>query len=874
MLLKKIDSIQFSLLSPQMIRKLSVIEIKTPETYDQDGYPIEEGVMDQHLGVINPGLKCKTCGQKMNTCPGHFGSLELVRPVIHSEFSKKIHDLLVASCQSCGRVALEEEELADLHTKIKDKTVDVPKTILTKTKKVKECPHCKAEKAEVLLDKPTNFYADKERIYPTQIREWLEKIPEHDLVLFNYNVEIVRPEWFVLTAMLIPPIKIRPSITLETGMMSEDDLTHKLVDIVRANTRLKDNIDAGAPQLIIEDLWDLLQYHVTTYFDNNTAGVPPAKQSTGRPLRTLAQKLKGKSGIFRYNLTGKRVNHAARSTVSPDAHLSIVEVGVPEEIANVLTIPEAVTEWNMDKIKEYIKDENTRVEYLIRPNGSRKKVTELNKEDILEELAPGFTIERKIRDGDIALFNRQPSLHKLSVMSHKVKIVKGRTLRINPIVCNPYNADFDGDEMNLHIPQSPEGITEAKELMFVSKNVINPRYGGPVVVPAEDGISAALVFTLRSTKIKKEDAMYYYHLLGKYDMPKPDIKEGKKEFYSGKLLFSELLPDDLNLEFPANICRHIKKAGKCEKCVQDKCPFDAYVKIKDGKLMTGVIDKASLGEQAGRIADIIARKYGPEAITYFYDNLSKISLHYLTNAGLTASITELTESKELIDLKQKAIKKELDDGEVLAGQFKDESLELVAGKNLEESFEERMVMLGAEVKDTLGKQIMSEAIDANLGDAPPLDMSTIIFASAKGNFTNLINMKSFWGQATVRAGRPLKGYKRRSLSHFPKGDIGALAGGFIRESFTQGLSPRGIFFHSIGARQGEVDTSVATKVSGYLYRRLANSLEDLTVKGDLSVRTSDDSIIQFLYGEDGISPGKAYRERSVNLDYLKFKYKK
>src|SRR3989344_5890095 len=403
MMAKRIAGIEFRILSPDLIRKMSAIDIKSPETYDKDGFPMEGGLMDNHLGVINPGLRCKTCGNTMKRCPGHFGHIELVRLVAHSEFVKKLEQLMQATCKECGRIAIADEKLEPLKVFIGDESVDIGKKIIAKAKKVKKCPHCSAERKPVLLDKPTNFYLDKDRIYPTQIREWVEKIPDNDLEFFGYEKGKLRPEWFVMTALPVPPINLRPSITLETGIKSEDDLTHKLVDIIRINLRLKDNIDAGAPQLIIEDLWDLLQYHVTTYFDNNSAGVPPAKHRSGRALRTIVQRLQGKKGRFRYNLTGKRVNFAARSIITPDSHISITELGVPKEVAEEMTVPDYVIESNIEEMKKLINDD--KVIYFIRPNGARKKVSALNKEDIFKELEVGSRIERKLRDGGIVLFN-------------------------------------------------------------------------------------------------------------------------------------------------------------------------------------------------------------------------------------------------------------------------------------------------------------------------------------------------------------------------------------------------------------------------------------------------------------------------------------
>ncbi len=589
---KKIQAIQFLVMGPQLIRKMSALEIKTPDTYDKDGYPMEGGLMDPHLGVINPGLRCKTCGQKMKYCPGHFGSLELVRPVIHSEFGRRLEILMHASCQHCGRLSLPEEKLDEYREDIKGEAREsVPKKILLKARKVKACPHCGKDKRTVLLDRPTNFYLDKDRIYPTQIRDWVEKIPDKDLVLFGYNPEIVRPEWFIITVMPVPPITIRPSITLESGIKSEDDLTHKLVDIIRINMRLKDNIEAGAPQLIIEDLWDLLQYHVTTYFDNNTAGVPPAKHRSGRALRTLVQRLKGKKGRFRHNLTGKRVNFAARSTVTPDPYISISELGVPQPIADELTVPITVTDWNKDTVKEFVEKNAADAVYLVRPNDTRKRIDDANRAEVVAEIDVGFKVERKLTDGDIVLFNRQPSLHRLSMMAHKVRVMPGKTFRINPIVCKPYNADFDGDEMNMHVPQTEEGKTEARELMLVQNQIISPRYGAPVIVFEEDGVSGSFALTLKTSTFSAEEAMQLFYDIGVNELPKPDA--GKR--YSGRLIFSQLLPKDLNLSYPSATYRVLNRMNLIKG--QEDDPYESYVIIEKGILKQGIIDKAPTSQR-------------------------------------------------------------------------------------------------------------------------------------------------------------------------------------------------------------------------------------------------------------------------------------
>ncbi len=867
MLLKRISSVEFSVLSPQQIREMSALEIKNPETYDKDGYPMESGLMDPHLGVINPGLRCKTCGQKMKQCPGHFGHLELVRPVVHAEFSKKIEQLLYATCMSCGRIALPDEKLNQLKAQIDSSSIDMGKKIIARAKKVKKCPHCNAEMGTLLLDKPTNFFYNKERLYSTQIREWLEKIPNKDLILLGYAPERLRPEWFVLTVLQVPPITIRPSITLDTGIKSEDDLTHKLVDIIRINLRLKDNIDAGAPQLIIEDLWDLLQYHVTTYYNNNTAGVPPAKHRSGRALRTLVQRLQGKKGRFRYNLTGKRVNFAARSIITPDPHISINELGIPKEIAEELTVPEYITKWNIKDIKKLIKQGNG--VYLIRPNGVRKKITESNKLEILKELDVGFKVERMLMNGDIVLFNRQPSLHRLSMLAHKARIMPGKTFRMNPIVCKPYNADFDGDEMNMHVPQTEEGITEARELMFVQRQIISPRYGAPVIVLDEDGVSGCYIMSFRHTKFSKEDSMRLLHIAEITELPKPDL--GKE--YSGKLIFSQLLPKDLNLEYKTKTCEFIQQTNKCDKCTKERCPYDAYLKINKGVLLCGVIDSESLGEGKGKLVDALARDYSPSVIAEFYSKISKLAEEVVYLSGMTVGLDEYDSTESVERIKERALAEGVEEAEVLVKKYNAGNLEHLPGRTLEESFEINMMTLAAKAKDRIEKQIMKEKMEQILGEHPKFNTTTMILSGSRGSSVNLTNISGLWGQASVREGRPKRGFKDRAIAANKRNDVGLNSGGFIRHNFVQGLNSYEYFFHAMGGRQGEVDTGVSTKVSGYLYRRLANSLKDLVVSNDRTVRTANKNIIQFTYGEDGVFPKNTIRGKNIDVEREALKIK-
>ena len=346
-------------MSPEDIRAMSVVTVETPDTYEDDGFPIEKGLMDPRLGVIDPSLVCRTCGFRGGDCQGHFGSIELARPVIHIGFGDIIHKILRSTCNECGRVLLDDQQIEEfteringaMHSRESLNAIlkEVYRVAKRELKTMPEddeeidpkhcCPHCGAPQEAIHLDKPVTIRQGDYRLTPSEVRERLEKINDEDSFVLGVNPEVARPEWLVLTVLPVPPVTIRPSITLDTGERSEDDLTHKLVDILRINQRLLENMEAGAPQLIVEDLWELLQYHVTTYFDNEASGVPPARHRSGRPLKTLTQRLKGKEGRFRSNLSGKRVNFSARTVISPDPNISINEVGVPEMIAKEVTVP-------------------------------------------------------------------------------------------------------------------------------------------------------------------------------------------------------------------------------------------------------------------------------------------------------------------------------------------------------------------------------------------------------------------------------------------------------------------------------------------------------------------------------------------------------
>ncbi len=863
--IKSIDGIRFSVWSPTEIRKYSVAEITAPETYDEDGMSVQGGLMDGRLGTLEPGQKCLTCGNTAARCPGHFGHIELAEPVLHIAFIDNIYKLLQSTCRSCARLKVPQENL-DTFKKIKDKHAAytvisqkrIPEQIIEKAKKAKECPHCGKTQYELIFTKPTIFVEKTEigehRLLPITIRERFSQILDEDLKLLLYDPATARPEWFILQALPVPPVTVRPSIILETGIRSEDDLTHKMVDIIRVNQRLKESKEAGTPPLIVQDLVDLLQYHTTTYFDNEVSGIPQAHHRSGRPLKTLTQRLKGKEGRFRGSLSGKRVDFSSRTVISPDPNLDLSEVGVPIAVATKLTIPEIVTEWNIERMKKLVihgPETFPGVNYIVRPDGVKIRLDFVeDRSTIAETLEIGYLVERHLADGDIVMFNRQPSLHQMSIMAHYVKVLPGKTFRLHPSVCPPYNADFDGDEMNLHVPQSEEARAEAILLMRVQDQLISPRYGGPIIGALRDFVTGAYLLTKDDTTLTIQEFSNLAMLGGYTDvLPKPAAKTKDGPAYTGKQLFSLFLPKDFNYVITS-------KWSKGTSGPQND------VVIKNGELISGVIDKTSIGaEEPESVLHRIAKDYGNVVGKNFLNSILIMVKQFITHYGFSYGFGDLVvpekEKQQILDDIQGTYDVVAD----LIKQYEKGTLKLTRGMRPQEALEAYIVNELGKARDKAGSTANDSLDDSNAGKI----MAT---TGARGSSLNVGQMAGALGQQSRRGNRLHDGYNNRALTHYQEHDNNPDAHGFVKSNYREGLSALEFFFHAMGGREGLVDTAVRTQQSGYMQRRLINALEHIRLEYDGTVRDPHGHIVQFLYGEDGIDVAKSDHGEAFNIKRL------
>lgn len=795
---KQISAMTFHLLSPEQIKKLSVAKIVTPELYDVDGYPVDGGLMDLRLGAVDPGVRCRTCGGRLKECLGHPGVIELARPTIHIKYLPIIDLVLRCTCEACGKILINDQK-------------DLTKPLVERIKKAKDgkkCPHCNIPQERVKLEKPTTFRSGRRRLFPSEIRERLVKVSDSDLKLLGINANTLRPEWAILTLLLVPPVTVRPSITLESGERSEDDLTHKLSDIIRSNQRLWENLNAGAPEVIIEDLWDLLQYHITTFFDNSISKIPPARHRSGQPLKTITERIKGKEGRIRKNLAGKRVNYSARTVISPDPNLKLNEVGIPLEVANILTVAERVTTLNLKRMKQIVNSKDyPGANYIVRPDGKKKRITEELRAELIDELEPGYVVQRHLVDGDVVLFNRHPSLHRASLMAHFVKIVPGRTFRVHPATCHPYNADFDGDEMNIHSPQTEEARAESEVLLNVNSNLFSPKNNTNLMGSVKDAVTGGYRFL--ESELSKEDAS---QLLFESGIELPALTKVN----SGKDIFTKLMP----------------------------------------KNFTGKLDPKGFKSEKGDILKQVDKELGRAEAVELLRSIFALGTTFLSRTGFTLSVDDLKVPKDVREKTQKVIDSAEVKTQKIIESYYDGTLELLPGKTPEETREINILTVLNETRTHIGDAVKEGFPKDNLANK-------MITAGGAGSMLNITQIACSVGQQTLNGRRIDFGYTNRTLPFFKKGDMSPAAGGFIYHSFMAGLEPQEFFFGAMTGRDGLMDTALRTPKSGYLYRRLVSALQDLVMAYDGTVRDASNNVVQFIYGIDGLDIAEKHKNKKV-----------
>jgi DNA-directed RNA polymerase beta' subunit len=851
--------VHFGLLSNEEIERMSTCHIKDTTIYYR-GLPNPNGINDHRMGTVDRRLLCGTCCKDVRHCQGHIGHIKLSYPMYHIGFFDTTFKCLRCVCFSCSKLLLNEEEK-------KSYAQDLGKTqfnnIYNTIKNRKKCMHCGFTQPNYIrgslfikTEWPNDmeWESEDEKKLCQQIftqkdaLSILQHISDEDCFILGLNPVLCHPKHTVLKTILVPPPVARPAIMASEGSRSrgQDDLTHKLQDIIKKSNDVANYMQekhysnvTTTPELM--ERLNKLQFEVFTYMNNNIRGQKQSTQRSGAPTKSLTDRLKGKDGRIRGNLMGKRVDFSARSVITPDAVMDIDQVGIPYKIATSLTIPERVTGINIKKLTERVivgADNINGAESVITSNGVMIHLTHCENRDKIR-LQYGWIVERYLQDDDIVIFNRQPSLHKMGMMGHRVKLMQGSTFRLNLCCANPYNADFDGDEMNLHVPQSPAACADVAMLMMVGRQVISPQANKPVMGIVQDTLLGAHLFSKDDVFL---DRRLVCHLIAGLKYKKPTIPpaciQHPKELWSGKQLLSFILPNtmSLGLEFESSdIASH-------KKCF-----------VRNGNIMTGIMNKSLLGTSAGGFVDVLFREYGSVIVILWMSEIQRLVNAWLIIRGFSVSIRDcvLTEKGE------ERVKERV----TTAMRYAEELLKEPVEKGSPEAS-----VLESTIVRILSKTLMQTGgiVDEELGNDNAI--RNMVNAGSKGNPINLSQICGCVGQQSVEGHRVFPEKGGRTLTCFDYIDNSLAGQGFVQNSYALGLHPHEYFFHAMGGREGLVDTAVKTATTGYIQRRQIKSMEDHKVYYDGTVRSADESIIDFSYGGDCMDAARVER---IRLNLLK-----
>ena len=872
----KIIGIQFSILSPEEIRKLSVAEITSRDTYINNK-PVINGLFDPRMGVLEPGLICPTDGLDYMQSPGYFGHMELAKPVFYIQYFNIVLKILRCVCIKCSKLLIDKNEHKHL-LELRDE--HRWNRVFALASKVKRCGEecedgcgCKQPtkiKKEGLatiigewdkiegLGEPVEQSANPEdttdnkkkmvmRFTPEIVLKIFRRISDEDVSFMGFSPVWSRPDWMICQTLAVPPPAVRPSVKHDAQQRSEDDISHIIVNIIKANKTLQEKIDQNANANVINDWSTVLQYYIATMIDNKIPGVASVAQRSGRALKSVKERLNGKQGRVRGNLMGKRVDFSARSVITPDPNLSIKELGIPLKIAKNITKPVIVNARNRNFLTKLVKngpDNYPGAKILEKKNKENISLKHVDRDSIRLEL--GDTVHRHMMNGDAILFNRQPTLHRMSMMCHTAVIMnKGDTFRMNVGDTKPYNADFDGDEMNLHMPQDVESESELRNLAAVPHQIISPANNQSIVGIFQDSLLGAYRFTRPDVELSP---LYAMNLLMMFPRINEDLFKKHGKTVSNFDVISQILPP-LTLKYK----------NKLFGAKEDPKTSNNMIDIVNGEMIRGQLEKGVLGSGSKGLIHRICNDFGNFAASSFIDDLQNIVTEFMKTSAYSVGISDLiADNKTNETIAQAITEKKVDVKELIdkthLGLFENNT-----GKTNKEEFETQVNNILNKAQDEAGKIGRQSLRKDNR-------FVIMVNAGSKGSNLNIAQMISCLGQQNVDGKRIPYGYDNRTLPHFKKYDDSPGARGFVESSFISGLTPEELFFHAMGGRVGLIDTAVKTSQTGYIQRRLIKGLEDLKVDYTMTVRNNRNKVVQFQYGDDGFDP---VRVENQNLPLVK-----
>jgi len=816
---------------PQYIIYESDISILSQDEILRFGIEVSKDSIEVELSSVNDprmgatfNSNCSTCGQAFTECPGHMGYIDLKGYFYHPEYIKLIIKILASVCHNCGKLKLTKEEI--IAKKLHYLTLNNRMNEIEKEAAKLRCPSkCTSPNYIYSTESSVsgrNIYVKKEKgggesIIPIdKVLSILKAISREDLELMGFKYPQT-PVNFILRYFPVLPPTDRPDVE-DRGNIYHDQLTESYKELVSNVKKYEKALKTNS-----KDIHD----YVKAIYDKIQTIIDSSKVSTvynsERPVLGIKQRIQGKTALIRGATMGKRVNFTARSVISPDPNLKFGQVRVPKVFQYNLTRPITVTNLNIHELTTLLRNGKVVSVYKDR----LIYINDTNKDQIA--LKPGDIVNRCLQNGDYVLLNRQPTLYKYSMMGHEVVLGDPLTIGIHPSVTTPFNADFDGDEMNLHAVQSREALVEVMDLMNVKRCIMNVQNNKPAIGAVYDTLSGAYTLTQDTTKVPIE-LMYNAISVIECDVDLVEYVNRYKrvsgidvsDYISGKALFSIILPKDLFYK-------------------KDE------VLIVEGILLSGVITKDHIGTAHNSIVQVIYKQYGYMRAAMFLSDVSWLINMWLDYNPLSVSLADCMPTDPKM---YEYVTKEVNKAMMMVESY---------GVRLNDPIEDQKredEILG--ILQSSKNNILKLCFE-NITKDNRLRIMTL--SGAKGSKINVVQIMGILGQQFLHNQRIpiLLGDGLRTLPWFSTEDLDPRARGYVINSFLNGLTPAEFFFHQAVTREGLLDIALRTPETGYsINHRITKALEDIMVTYDGSVRNPRGNIFQFVYGEDGFNSEDLY----------------
>lgn len=821
---EKIKSIQFSVQSDEDRKLLSYVEV-TNSTGIENGISKPGSLYDRRMGTVTNKVLCSTCNLDVNKDPGHFGHIKFAVPIFHISFIDIVKNILMCTCFKCGNMLVDLPEILSLP--IGDRI----KVCKDKVKNKKICTKCKFDN-DIKYDTKTDVYNimfkyknDKGAFMNPQIvKDNFRKLRDIDIEMLGLSPKFSRPEWFIFDSMLVVPPPFRPVIFSNEGNnKSEDNIFKSLSTIIKTNTKLEAELNKN------NDIYDISSNAYQTYkaFCMSVASYITNKYNqregglksiiTNKPLASIKEIISSKNGLVREKIMGKRVDYSGRSVISAETKLNSNELGVPLHICMILLEKEVVSKYNIQKLRGIVKNGPNKwpgAKDIIKGD---RRIHLIDNDKILqkmaEELQYGDIIYRHLMDGDKVIFNRQPTLHKLSILGFDVVVMPGcKSFRLPTSVTTPFNADYDGDEMNIHKNHSMFAKSEIRNIMYTNHHFIDPSNSDTIIQPIQDNILSLYFMSLeKDIKLSKCDYLYIVNTAKYFNMIY------KKEYTVGDLFLS-IFPSDLS----------IKKGN---------------LNIINGKFISGVLDKKNVSI----MMKIIYSYYTRNETVRILNALQRISDTYLAFRGYSVNIDDYIIDDDIKNKIKDNISDAIKENNKLINDFNQEKITIPLLKQPNEYFEELAMNIAYKCYNK-----SNEIIDEHINNSKtPTNFIHMVRSKSKGKAQNIYQMMGFVGQQITDGTRIDKSVNNRSLPHFLQYDDSLQSRGFITRSYGDGLTPEQNFTLAAAARLGVISSAHKTAKTGYIARRLAIMLSNAIASYDGTIRYNNKDIISFSYGGFG-----------------------